>query len=106
MQLRRFVVRFKRMSPLGMALFPFILIKGKPTKTLINHETIHLRQQVELAVLPFYLWYAVEYLIRRAGSRSHYEAYRRISFEREAFENEKDIHYLKNRKPWQFIRYL
>lgn len=102
-----FVVRFRSMQADGMALFPFILVKQpNPGPTLLNHERIHLRQQAELGILPFYVWYVVEYLIRRWQYRDHYTAYRNISFEREAFANDQNLTYLKTRTFWQFWHYL
>jgi hypothetical protein len=90
-----------------MALFPFILVRQpNPGPILVNHEQIHLRQQIEMGVLPFYLWYLIEYLIRRVRYRDHYEAYRNISFEREAFANETNLVYLRTRRWWGFWRYL
>ena len=35
-----------------------------------------------------------------------YLAYRRISFEREAYANENSMNYLKERKFWNFRKYL
>jgi len=93
----------------AMALFPFILIKNEGLKTnqiLINHELIHLRQQLEMLVLPFYIWYISEYFIRRLQYKSHYEAYKNISFEREAYANQQNLKYLKKRKFWSFIKYV
>ncbi|WP_080056993.1 hypothetical protein [Spirosoma aerolatum] len=102
-----FIVRFSFMRADGMALFPFILVKRpNPGPTLLNHEQIHLRQQAELGILPFYLWYVIEYLIRRFQYRDHYTAYRNISFEREAFANDQNLTYLPNRPFWQFWHYL
>ncbi|PRY31094.1 hypothetical protein CLV58_12357 [Spirosoma oryzae] len=90
-----------------MALFPFILVRQpNPGPILVNHERIHLRQQAELGVLPFYLWYLTEYLIRRIQYRDHYEAYRNISFEREAFANETNLTYLRTRRWWTFLSYV
>ncbi|GAB4046381.1 hypothetical protein GCM10028810_25050 [Spirosoma litoris] len=90
-----------------MALFPFILVKRpNPGPTLLNHERIHLRQQAELGILPFYIWYGLEYLIRRLHYHDHYSAYRNISFEREAFSNDQDLGYLKTRSFWGFWRYI
>jgi hypothetical protein len=39
----------------AMALFPFILLnrRKKITDVLINHERIHLMQQLEMLVIPF-----------------------------------------------------
>ncbi len=90
-----------------MALFPFILVrKPNPGATLINHERIHLRQQLEMGILPFYLWYIVEYGIRRIQYRDHFTAYCNISFEREAFANDANLSYLKTRPFWSFWKYL
>lgn len=101
------VIRISSLGPDGMALFPFILVKHpKPGPVLLNHERIHLRQQAELGIVPFYIWYFVEYLIRRLQYRRHYPAYRNISFEREAFANEANLHYLPARRCWSFWSYL
>ncbi len=70
-----------------------------------HHERIHLRQQLELGILPFYVWYLLEYLIRRWQYREHYDAYRNISFEREAFDNEHDLTYWETRKWYGFLAY-
>jgi hypothetical protein len=104
---RFFIVHFPSMRANGMALFPFLLIKYKsPSKILINHERIHFRQQIELLIFPFYLWYVLEYLIHRLRGKSPNQAYRNISFEREAYENDENLEYLENRKPWAFWKYL
>ena len=91
----------------GMALFPFILFKRKDfslSKSLINHERIHLQQQLELLIFPFYIWYLTEYLIHRMTGKKHQQAYRSISFEKEAYQNENDMNYLITRKRWAYLR--
>lgn len=104
---KRLILYISTLGPDGMALFPFILVRHRhPGPVLLNHERIHLRQQAELGVLPFYLWYIVEYLIRRFQYRDHYTAYRNISFEREAFANDANLNYLKTRGLWAFWSYL
>jgi len=91
----------------GITLFPFIIVRSKkPSKVLINHEKIHIHQQLELFVLPFYIWYFIEWLFHYACCRSFWIAYRQISFEREAYDNEEDFEYLKNRKFWSFLEYI
>lgn len=52
----------------------------------------------ELGYLPFYIIYGIEYLINLINYPSAHKAYRAISFEKEAYEHEKDMDYLKNRK--------
>ena len=81
-----------------MALFPFILVNRtkKADEVLINHERIHLMQQLEMLVIPFYLLYLFELITR---------GYRQISFEKEAYENEKNLRYLLERKCYSWLRY-
>tara|TARA_R110000787_G_scaffold282235_1_gene394003 strand:+ start:5270 stop:5653 length:384 start_codon:yes stop_codon:yes gene_type:complete len=93
----------------GISIWPFILIRSKEYKKdafFINHEKIHLRQQLELLIIPFYIWYGLEFLIRLAIYKDRYQAYRNISFEREAYKNEKDLDYLKRRSFWEFVIYF
>jgi hypothetical protein len=93
----------------GIALFPFVFLKSKKfvaDKTMINHERIHLRQQIEMLVIPFFLWYGIEFLFRYFQFKNFQAAYRNISFEREAYQNEKDPDYVKKRSFWSFLAYL
>ncbi|AXT56595.1 hypothetical protein D1815_12785 [Aquimarina sp. AD1] len=93
----------------GIALWPFIVVKNhhlKEDAVFINHEKIHLKQQLELLVLPFYFLYLIEYIVRLLQYKNSREAYRNISFEREAYEMEAELSYLKNRKLWSFTKYL
>lgn len=93
----------------GIALYPFILFRNKETlqnECTINHEKIHIRQQAELGVVFFYLWYVIEYGWKWLALRNSFSAYKNISFEREAYENESDLEYLKHRKFWAFLKYI
>lgn len=93
----------------GLAVFPFVFLKHKSFKgdcILMNHEKIHLRQQLELLILPFYIFYTIEFLVRLIQYKNWYLAYKNLSFEREAYYNEFNLNYLKQRRIWQFIKYL
>ncbi len=93
----------------GMTLFPFVLVKyefDKANETFLNHEKIHLRQQIEMLILPFYIWYFFEFLIRLIQYKNKDLAYRNISFEREAYTKETDLNYLRNRCFFQFLHYI
>ncbi|MCD9577246.1 hypothetical protein [Flavobacterium soyae] len=93
----------------GMAVFPFVIVKygfDKANAVFVNHEKIHLRQQLELLVIPFFIWYFLEYLIRLLQYKNAETAYRNISFEREAYTKETDFNYLKNRSFFQFLHYI
>lgn len=93
----------------GLAVYPFVFLKHKHLKfdtILINHEKIHLKQQLELLVVPFFLLYTLEFCVRFIQYKNWYLAYRNISFEREAYSNEHNLIYLKNRKNWCFFKYF
>lgn len=93
----------------GMAVFPFVLMKydlDKVNAIFVNHEKIHLKQQKELLILPFFIWYFLEYLFRLIQYKNKDLAYRNISFEREAYAKETDFDYLKNRSLFQFLNYI
>ncbi|MFV8375200.1 hypothetical protein [Flavobacterium sp. LB1P71] len=93
----------------GLAAFPFVFVKYRidiENKVFVNHEKIHLRQQLELLVIPFFIWYFIEYLFRLIQYKKADLAYRNISFEREAYANERDLEYLKSRPFLQFSKYL
>jgi hypothetical protein len=93
----------------GFAFYPFVFIKNPSLAEndfLINHEKIHLRQQIELLIIGFYIFYLVEYFMRLLQYKNFNKAYRNISFEREAYVNDFNLSYLKSRNFFEFIKYL
>jgi hypothetical protein len=93
----------------GMTVFPFVLMKNgldKKNQLFLNHERIHLRQQVELLILPFFIWYFLEFVVRLVQYKNKDIAYQNISFEREAYANETNLDYLENRSFFRFLHYL
>lgn len=93
----------------GLAVFPFVFVKyslDKENPVFVYHERIHLRQQLELLIVPFFVLYFLEFLLRLIQYGNMDLAYRNISFEREAYANEKDLDYLKNRFLWRFIKFI
>ena len=119
----------------AMALWPWVFVRNecKERFTAIdsNHEKIHGMQQIEthivaliLAVLlvavglfswwwvlvsplVYFALYCLEYIIRWIcyGFDTR-EAYRNISFEQEAYMNENDLTYIKNRHLFASWKYL
>lgn len=75
----------------------------KLTEEEINHESIHTAQMKEMLYVPFYLWYGIEYLIKR-WNNTQKDAYHAISFEREAYDNEENMCYLNNRKHYSWFK--
>lgn len=116
---------------LAMCLWPFIFVRNSAANhynTVVNnHEQIHAKQQKEMLLvgivlaaiayvfiglwallfLPiFFLWYGLEWLCRICQYRESHKAYRNISFEREAYANEKDLTYLANRRHFIWLKYI
>lgn len=106
------IIRCKHFPPKGykaMTLVWWLFVRdgAKVTPFLMNHEMIHYYQQREMLVLPFFLWYVVEFLFRLIQYCNWKKAYRNISFEREAYANEVNYDYLKNvRARFAWIKYL
>lgn len=93
----------------AIAIWPFIILNNKYLKNddvLMNHEKIHLQQQKEMLLVFFFLWYLIEFLIKLFKYKKPIFAYRNLSFEREAYANEKDKTFLNKRGFWNFLKYL
>jgi hypothetical protein len=100
----------KKVDTVAFTFFPFIFIADRnkflSDPTNLNHEKIHGRQQVEMLLIFFYLWYYTEFLIRALRTGWNDIAYYRISFEREAYRNEKNMEYLSSRSDYSWMNYL
>ena len=88
-----------RMRISAIAIYPFIFAHSTTllSEKLVNHEKIHLRQQLEMLIIPFYIVYLFEFYTK---------GYYNISFEQEAYSNEHNKNYLKERKMFSFLNYL
>lgn len=85
---------------LAINLFGVLFVRGTwrdVTARLLNHEKIHTAQMRELGYVFFYILYILEWLYRLTQPGN---AYRNISFEREAYANENNLEYLQTRKRW------
>lgn len=83
-------------------LFGILFCRKQLDKIDINHEAIHTKQMQEMLYIPFYIWYIIEYLIKLFKGN----AYRNLSFEREAYNNQYNLNYLNNRKHYSWIKYV
>lgn len=97
----------------GISIFPVIILREKyrdsnekfwvdRAKQVINHESIHFQQALELGVIPFYVWYVLEWLFKLPFYGA--KAYEAISFEREAYGNDSDLDYLNKRVRYNWIK--
>lgn len=88
----------------GITIYPFIILRNRYKNAVVikTHESIHIKQQQELLVLPFYFLYLLEWLLKLPKYGK--EAYYNISFEREAYDNERKKNYLQTRKNYSWIK--
>lgn len=106
--LRLFSLRTRGIS--GITLFPFIILhdrlRGTPEAAVtVNHEKIHVCQQLELLLVFFAIWYVISFIAGLARGMGRYGAYRNIIFEREAFDRMYELDYLSRRKLYGFMKY-
>lgn len=102
------IIRQNLLPPKGFLainLFGLLFCKkdAKINNVIVNHESIHTAQMKEMLYIPFYLWYVTEWLVKLLFKDN---AYRNISFEREAYDNQYNLNYLKERKRYNWIKRL
>ena len=78
---------------------------------MVRHESIHSAQIFEMLIIFFYIWYCIEWFIKLfkygdSDEDGRGDAYHNISFEREAYDNQDNLDYLKNRKRFSWWYYL
>ena len=86
---------------LAINLFGLVFVRrqaGTLSPVTANHEYIHTLQQRELLYLFFYPLYVLEWLFWLLILRHPHRAYVRISFEREAYAHQSDLHYAARRR--------
>ncbi|MDD7336506.1 MAG: hypothetical protein SO442_07845 [Prevotella sp.] len=83
-------------------LFGIIFTIQELSAVELNHERIHTAQQRELFFVGFYLWYVVEWLFLLVKFRNGIKAYFNIRFEKEAYNHQSDLNYLKHRHRYHY----
>lgn len=103
-------VKFTKHFPPGnfraINLFGTLFYKGEPpvSRRTLNHEGTHTEQMKELLWVGFYILYGIEWLIRLFTDWGR--AYRRISFEQEAYTNQSNDSYNSTRERFAWTKYL
>ena len=85
--------------PRAITLAPFGIYIRKEwlhSTEIRNHEFVHWNQQMEMMILPFYIWYFIEWIVKLFiyGKKAYYN----LSFEREARAGRD--------KPYGWFKYL
>lgn len=97
------LVPFKGFCAINLFGYLFCRDKNAINDIVVNHEEIHTSQMKELGYIPFYVLYFIEWLIKLPFKGN---AYRNISFEREAYDNQRNLNYLKERRHYNWIKRL
>ena len=86
-------------------LFGILFVRGNARidERTIRHEAIHTAQMKEMLYIFFYLWYVVEWLIRLFMKGN---AYRNISFEREAYKHQNELDYANLRNRFEWLKHI
>ena len=112
---------------LAMTVIPWIFCRKELKEVDLNHEMIHVRQQVEMLFIgimlamvlflfigwwsilfiPIFFWlYLIECVVRLIIYMDKDEAYYNISFEQEAYDHQDEKYYLDVRKHFAWLRYM
>ena len=86
-------------------LFGILFVRGNAriNERTIRHEAIHTAQMKEMLYIFFYIWYVTEWLIRLFMKGN---AYRNISFEKEAYKNQNELDYDKLRNRFEWLKHI
>ena len=98
--IRNNLIPFKGFSAINLFGVLFARKNAHISQRTIRHEEIHTAQMKELLYVFFYLLYILNWVVNLF---CYEEAYRNIVFEREAYENDDDVNYLKTRKRFNWI---
>lgn len=96
-------------TAMAITFYPFIFVKPncRNNEELLRHETIHIRQQIELLIIGAWILFLFEYtyarLIKKLDAR---QAYYYSALEQEAHRNAMKETYLQTRKPYAMLKYI
>lgn len=91
------------------AFFPFVFVRNEEyaTQIFINHEKIHFAQQIETLFIGSWLvTFAEDFYSRVFLKLKEPEYYLYRAIEQEAYRNQNNMDYLKNRKVFSLFKYL
>jgi len=93
----------------ALAIFPFIFVQSHDLTPpwLINHERIHLRQQIETLFIGTCILTFLERLYAKIVlKKNKRERYVYAATEQEAYLHMHEEKYLENRPHWNFVYYI
>ena len=96
-------------APIDVGAFSFFIIvasRGVMSERTKRHEIIHYKQQLEMLFVFQWILYGFFHLRGLISGLKGTEAYYMNPFELEAYENDDNPDYLKERKRYAWIKYL
>ena len=102
-------VCLSKLSPVeinALSFACFVFCRGRLSKTLHRHETIHYHQQLEMLFVFQWVLYGIFFLVDLMRYQNIREAYRLNPFEREAYCNQRKFTYLDKRPLWNWKKYI
>lgn len=96
-------------SAMAITFYPFLFVRPdtRDNSELLRHETIHIKQQLELFIVGAWLLFIVEFCyaryVKRFDSR---QSYYYTASEQEAHRNAMKEDYLSKRKPYAIFKYV
>ena len=102
-----FLSKFAPIEISAITLFCFVFSRGTISEETKRHETIHFQQYLETLVIGFLIIYLYDFLYAAVVKQKGFtrDSYLAIRFEQEAWDKDKDIDYLKNRKRFSWLTY-
>ena len=90
---------------IGVTIFLWVFIRTEhlEDEETCNHEQIHVEQYKETFLLGFFFIYAFDFVKGILKGMSWDDAYLNTRFEKEAYSNETNLTYLKNRKRYNWF---
>ena len=87
----------------AITIGPFVFSRGEMSEETKNHEAIHWQQYIETGILGFIVLYYSYYLWNYIKYQDGKTAYFMIPFEKEAYDNDKDLQYLESRNRYAWL---
>jgi len=89
----------------AITIGPFVFSRNEISEVTKSHENIHWQQYLDLGILLFPILYYFYYFKYFLLTRDKKAAYYLIPFEREAYANQENLDYWKNRKRFSWLNY-
>jgi len=102
-------VHLSKIVPIDVYAFSFafwVFCRGKLNESTKVHEAVHYRQQLEMLFVFQWLLYGAFHVWGLLKYKNGKEAYYQNPFEREAYDNDRNLDYLSERKHYAWVRYI